>query len=227
MSSTDQNELKNSIKSPLSEPKKSRYIIKNSNIDIQSSEKLLKEDFKADFLNNYDDSYSKFCGLNKEKFTEIYLNNNYIPTINEFGDINVSIRSILDELDNYSDSKKLKIKRRFHRRNRKKKKIKAQKVNLPQNKFRNIFKVQQIDKTIEDNESIIENSNNKLNNNGQGKDKEEINNTQSSNSLMENLKDNIKNENLNGNKKGKTLLNIKKNLKNISIPGLGKNHKIF
>ena len=57
LSSTDQNELKNSIKSPLSEPKKSRYIIKNANIDIQSSEKLLKEGYKEDFLNNNDDSY--------------------------------------------------------------------------------------------------------------------------------------------------------------------------
>ena len=70
------------------------------------------------------------------------MNNNYTPKINEFGDINVSIKSILDELDNYSDSKKLKIKRRSHKKNRKIKAIKVQNVNvnLPQNKFRNISK---------------------------------------------------------------------------------------
>ena len=48
----DQNELKNRFKSLIIESNKSRYI-KNVNINIPSLEKLLKEDFKNDFI--YDD----------------------------------------------------------------------------------------------------------------------------------------------------------------------------
>ena len=47
-----QNEMNNRFKSPIIESNKSRYI-KNVNINIPSSEKLLKEDFKNDFINNY------------------------------------------------------------------------------------------------------------------------------------------------------------------------------
>ena len=225
LSTTDQNELKTNLKSPLSEPEKSRYI-KNANIDIPSSENLLKEDFKRDFLNNYDDSYAKFCGLNKEKFSGIYFSKRYTPNINEFGDINVSIRNILEELDNYSDSKKLKIKRRSHKRNRMKKKINGHNLNLTQNKSKNLFKVQQIDKIKDNNKSIIENLNNILNNNDQEKDKEETKkNMQSNIPLVENKKDIENNQNINVNKKGKSLLNIKKHLKNISIPGIEKSQQ--
>ena len=48
----DQNEMNNRFKSPIIESNKSRYI-KYVNINIPSSEKLLKEDFKNDFINNY------------------------------------------------------------------------------------------------------------------------------------------------------------------------------
>ena len=49
LSSTDQNELKISLKSPLSEPEKNRYI-KNSNIDIQSSEKILNLQYPSLYI---------------------------------------------------------------------------------------------------------------------------------------------------------------------------------
>ena len=52
----DQNEMSNRFKSPIIESNKTRYIKNvNININIPSSEKLLKEDFKNDYINNYDD----------------------------------------------------------------------------------------------------------------------------------------------------------------------------
>ena len=111
----EQNELKNKFKSPLIESDRNRYI-KKVNIDIPYSEKLLKPELKNDFINNYDDSFAKYCGLNKEQFVEIYFNNKYYPAVNEFGDINISIKNIAKELENYSYSKKMKITRRVLRR---------------------------------------------------------------------------------------------------------------
>ena len=204
----EEKELKNKQKSPVSEPDKYRYI-KNINIDMPSTKKLLNEEFKSNFLNSYDESYAKFCGLNQDQFSEIYINNQYIPKVNEFGDINISVKSMVNIIDTYSHSNKLKITRRAHKRNRIKKKLKMINSNLSENKFKNLFKIEKLDKENDKkNNEEPENENSKEND-------EKINspeNIQNSPSLIDSS---IKS---NENQKTKTLLDVKKNLSNIAIP---------
>ena len=235
LSKIDQNELQNTF----NEGDNIRYI-KKVNIEIPSSKKLLKKDFKNEFINNYDDSFASFCGLKKEQFIEIYINNQYIPILNELGNINISIKSIIDILKTYSFSKKLKTTRRVRKRNQIKKKNQNQKINLAQNKYKKLFRVIQIDKNKEiidskkeniDDSNNSNNSNNNyntnLNNDKDNEDKNDLKNNKQNNISDEQINENNENnensektnDNLdNKNKKGKTLLNIKKNLKNISIP---------
>ena len=215
---------KNDKINPISEVENNRYI-KNINIEIPSSEKLSNEEYKTSFINEYDESFPSFCGLNKDQFTKIYLNNNNRPSVDELGDINIYIKNIAEVLEDFSEKKRLKICRRAHKRNRMKKGMKVLNSNLAQNKAKNIFHIFQSDK-MEKNEKdnshyeLIEKE--KMDNNN---DNEEIiKNIQNTPSLSsENNNDinteNIKeNENKNEKKKQKTLSNIKKKLKNISIP---------
>lgn len=54
----------------------------------------------------------KFCGISKKQFSEIYLSNlKFNPSLNEFGDIMICIKGIIDLIKTFSESKRLKIKR--------------------------------------------------------------------------------------------------------------------
>ena len=179
-----------------------RYI-KNINIDLP----LIKEEEKNKIINDYEDSFVKFCGISKKQFNDIYLSNlKFNPTLNEFGDIMICIKGIIDLIKTFSESKRLKINR-----NRPKKKLKNQNKNL--------FQILQTEKKEDKNNSEIEEKN--------SEDKNEIseknNDFKSAPPIIINLKDDEKNEENIGNKEikqknSKTLFNIKKKLKNIVIP---------
>ena len=83
------------------------------NINVASTEKLNEKDFQEQFMNEFEDSFAYFCGINKIQFKNIYINNKYIPKLNEFGDINISINAIIEILKSYSSSLKLKITRKI------------------------------------------------------------------------------------------------------------------
>ncbi len=70
-----------------------------------------EEKFRNEFFRNYDNSFANFCGINKVMFTEIYFNNQYIPKINQTGDIYVYFDIIFNNLKTFSDLKKVKIKK--------------------------------------------------------------------------------------------------------------------
>ena len=178
-----------------------RYI-KNINIDLPS----IKDEEKNKILNDYDDSFVKFCGISKKQFSEIYLSNlKFNPSLNEFGDIMICIKGIIDLIKTFSESKRLKIKR-----NRPKKKVKIDN--------KNIFKILQTEKKEDKNNSESEEKN--------SVDKNEISEQNNDIENASNIIINIKNDEENGqnleNKEkqnnNKTLFNIKKKLKNIVIP---------
>ena len=178
-----------------------RYI-KNINIDLPS----IKEEEKNKILNDYDDSFVKFCGISKKQFSEIYLSNlKFNPSLNEFGDIMICIKGIIDLIKTFSESKRLKIKR-----NRPKKKVKIDN--------KNIFKILQTEKKEDKNNSESEEKN--------SVDKNEIseqnNDIENASNIIINIKNDEKNgQNLENKEKqnnNKTLFNIKKKLKNIVIP---------
>ena len=92
--------------------------LKTLNIEVPSSERLTNEKFKKDFLKEYEKSFAHYCGISRDQYIDIYIKNRYTPIINEFGDIHISIKHIVDLLKTYSinvnDSRKL-IKHRFKR----------------------------------------------------------------------------------------------------------------
>ena len=178
--------------------------IKNIVINIPSSEKLSNDKFKNDFIKDFEDSYAHFCGLNEKQYTDAFINNTYIPNLNETGDLNISISSIFEILKTYSDSKHVKISRKLLKSKRIKRRTK---LNISKNlnhKSRNIFKILPKNNGKEIKQIILEKEDNNFDN--------------------LNAKGSLENENENKNKensntpKNKTLLNIKKNLKSISIP---------
>ena len=225
LTGNEQNDTKNDKINTKKEADNNRYI-KNINIDLPSSEKLSNEEYKTSFINEYEDSFPCFCGLNKEQFTKIYVDNNYKPNVDELGDINVYVKKIVDVLEDFSDNKQLKISRRAHKKNRIKKYMKISNANLAPNKPKNKFHIIQTDKMEKKNENSSHNLNNEENiKKDKKKDKEEINdNNQNSQSLFSENNNNINSESINDNdnknKKQKTLSNIKQKLKNISIPAI-------
>ena len=178
-----------------------RYI-KNINIDLPS----IKEEEKNKILNDYDDSFVKFCGISKKQFSEIYLSNlKFNPSLNEFGDIMICIKGIIDLIKTFSESKRLKIKR-----NRPKKKVKIDN--------KNIFKILQTEKKEDKNNSESEEKNSVDKN----EISEQINDIENPSNIIINIKNDEENgQNLENKEKqnnNKTLFNIKKKLKNIVIP---------
>ena len=93
--------------------------LKTLNIEVPSAEKLSDENFKNDFLNNYENSFSYYCGINKKQYRDIYINNRYIPVLDDFLDINISIKNIVNLIKTYSVNEK--VGRKTIKRNRIKK----------------------------------------------------------------------------------------------------------
>ena len=209
-------DTKNDKINSLSEAENSRYI-KNINIEMPSSEKLSNEEYKTSFFNDYEESFPCFCGLNKDQFAKIYINNNHRPSVDELGDINIYIKNISEVLEDFSENKRLKVCRRAHKRNRIKKSMKLPNSNLAQNKAKNIFQIFHSDK-MEKNEK--DNDLNEKENKEKDSNNDTEKNIQNTPSLSSENNNNINNENIkeNENKKQKTLSNIKNKLKNISIP---------
>ena len=82
--------------------------LKTLNIEIPSSRRLSQVNFKNNFLKEYNTSFSCFCGINKEQYENIYINNKYIPIIDNFGDIKINIKSIIKILNEYKSDKTTK-----------------------------------------------------------------------------------------------------------------------
>ena len=90
--------------------------LKTLNIEVPSTDRLSKSDFKNKFLDEYDDSFANYCGINKEQYENIYIQNKYCPKLDKFGNIKINIKNIIKVLKNYSfDTKSIKKikKRRF------------------------------------------------------------------------------------------------------------------
>jgi hypothetical protein len=195
--------------------------IKNITINIPSAEKLSNKDFKNDFMKDFDDSYAHFCGLNAKQYTDAYINNTYIPNLNEIGDLSISINTIFEILKTFSDSKRVKISRKLLKSHRLKRRAKSKILKNLINKSRNIFRVLPKNNGKEIKQIVLEKEDSNfddlkekgsLENDNKNKNKL-INNFENTPSLIS-----IEYENQSA-PKSKTLLNIKKNLKNISIPG--------
>ena len=172
--------------------------LKTLNIEVPTSINLYDEEYRNNFMNEYENSFAHYCGINKKQFTEIYINNRYIPVLNEFGDINISIKSIIDLLKTYSIN--VKAGKKILKRNRIKKIFKTQrkKVNLEKNKkTKHIFEVLNLNilqnnksSEIKKNNFVIKNMN--INDN---KNKETIN-KEINNDKIDKL-DDLKKENYN------------------------------
>lgn len=217
--------LKNKLKKSLKRKNKFHYI-KYISTQLPSNEKLSDEEFKNKFINDFNESYAHYCGLNERQYTEIFINNHYVPILDEVGDITISAKSIFDTLREFSDTKGVKINRKFLKRNKVKNKIKLKNANSAQKKISKISKINQeeeakevIEINLRNNSSIL--SQNDANENNYDKD-EVIKNQNIESSFSEKKYNEKIGDKLNGNQENKTLLNIKKNLKNISIPGANK-----
>ena len=179
--------------------RKNYNILKNLNIDIPSSQTILDQNFQNKFMNEYDTSFAHFCGLNKSQFEELYIKNQYIPSLNEFGDLNIPINNIVELLNIYSHSVKLKITRKV---------LKKYRTNKMFKTFQKIKKKQKNNHEIEnillDNNSNykVKNNNNIINideNNNNISNKEiDINNISKNNNFL-NLKNRLKLEIQNNN----------------------------
>jgi len=145
----------------LIEVRKNNNFLRDMNIDVPSSEKLLQKNFQKEFMEDYENSFAYFCGINKIYFNEIYIKNRYTPILSKFGDINISIKSIIDILNNFSFSLEMKVRRRFKRNKINKVfKIFKNKLNRNKNNFeiKNKIKkirISKIEKIKNDNLNII------------------------------------------------------------------------
>ena len=91
--------------------------LKTLNLEVSSSRRLSQKEFQNNFLKEYDTSFAKFCGLNKEQYENIYIKNSYIPKIDSFGNIKINIKNIIEVLkeipseDKMSNKKLIKFKK--------------------------------------------------------------------------------------------------------------------
>ena len=193
-----------------------QHYIKKVNVTLPSREKLKESNFREDFFNNYDTSFANFCGIDKNMYIEIYDKSQFIPTIDQLGDIKVNVDNIIKNLDNFSEHKRLKIHRSVFKKD-KKLKIKEKKDNLVHHIESSLFQAaDNIPNSMNDN--VISLEENELDDKNKSKNK-----NSSKNNKINSLKidSNINSENnnkVNGKKtQDRTLLNIKRKLKNISI----------
>ena len=177
-----------------------QHYIKNANVSIPSNDRLKKESFLDDFYKNYDNSFANFCGISEKIYKEIYQKTQFIPEINQMGDIIINITKIIKYLDTFSDSKQLKIHRRLKKIHKIPPKDQKKFLNINNNKTNNISNDIPLD------EDDIEG---RIINKTIFKEKTNISHSNSNNESDINDNDNKKND--------KTLLNIKRKLKNISI----------
>ena len=153
----------------LIELRKNNNYLRAMNINVPSSEKLLQKNFQKEFMEDYENSFAHFCGINKFYFNEIYIKNRYTPILSKFGDINISIKSIIDILNNFSFSLEIKVRRRFKRNKINKVfKIFKNKLNRNKNNFKTKIKIKKnriskIEKVKNDNlDTIHPNSKNEF-----------------------------------------------------------------
>ena len=185
-----------------------QHYIKNANVNVPSNDKLKKESFRNGFYNNYDNSFANFCGISEKIYKDIYQNNEFIPEINQMGDIVIKITKIIEYLDSFSDSKKLKIHRRIKKIHKVSSKVKNKENILVK---KNFFQVNN-DKSNDNNNSIPLDEDDiecRIINKTVFNEKTNLSHSKSNNESDINDNDNNHND--------KTLLNIKRKLKNISI----------
>ena len=191
-------ELKNTGFKKISNQKKkiSKNYIKKVDMNIPSNKKLKEEKFRRDFFIDYENSFANFCGINEKMFQEIYEKNDYIPTLNQMSDIKIDISNIIKNINKFSHSKKLRIRRLLGNPNQKIK-IKIKDVfeeSSSNNKSKKIFEILKVKK----------NNNDKKYNDG----------TKSIESNSTNSLESVINKD---NQKEKNFLNIKRKMKHISI----------
>ena len=177
-----------------------QHYIKNANVSIPSNDRLKKESFLDDFYKNYNNSFANFCGISEKIYKEIYQKTQFIPEINQMGDIIINITKIIKYLDTFSDSKQLKIHRRLKKIHKIPPKDQKKFLNINNNKTNNISNDIPLD------EDDIEG---KVINKIILKEKTNLSHSNSKNESDISYKDNKQNDN--------ALLNIKRKLKNISI----------
>ena len=195
-----------------------QHYIKKVNVTLPSREKLKESNFREDFFNNYDTSFANFCGIDKNMYIEIYDKSQFVPTIDQLGDIKVNVDNIIKNLDNFSEHKRLKIHRSVFKKD-KKLKIKEKKDNLVHHIESSLFQAaNNIPNSMNDN--VISLEENELDDKNKSKNKNSSkNNKINSLKLNGNINNNSENNNKSNEKKtqDRTLLNIKRKLKNISI----------
>ena len=195
-----------------------QHYIKKVNVILPSREKLKESNFREDFFNNYDTSFANFCGIDKNMYIEIYDKSQFVPTIDQLGDIKVNVDNIIKNLDNFSEHKRLKIHRSVFKKD-KKLKINEKKDNLVHHIESSLFQAaDNIPNSMNDN--VISLEENELDDKNKSKNKNSSkNNKINSLKLNSNINNNSENNNKSNEKKtqDRTLLNIKRKLKNISI----------
>ena len=90
---------------------KNNSSLKTLNIEVPSAKKLSKRDFKNNFLKDYDTSFASFCGINKEQYENIYIKNNYTPIIDNFDNIKINIKNIIEVLKEFPSEVKINNKK--------------------------------------------------------------------------------------------------------------------
>ena len=112
-------------------------------MNIPSNEKLKEEKFRSEFFNNYENSFANFCGINETIFSEIYEKNDFIPSLNQMGDIKVNINNIIKNINKFSASKKLRVRKMFRNHIKKRKAMNIEK-SRPANKTKKIFEISKV-----------------------------------------------------------------------------------
>lgn len=67
------------------------YFLNSIYQGLPSTKNIWKQYFN---MNEFDSSFAKYCGINKEEFIEIFINNQNFLFLNEFGDINLSSKIV-------------------------------------------------------------------------------------------------------------------------------------
>ena len=85
--------------------------LKTLNLEVSSSHRLSQMEFQNDFLKEFDNSFARYCGLNKEQYENIYIKSNYIPKIDNFGNIKINIKNIIKVLNEFPTEDKMNNKK--------------------------------------------------------------------------------------------------------------------